>query len=69
MKNGIKENSKRKPFFRDINELDEIKLFEKYFPNTIKVKIEKIGRRIFIRFKFYKKIKNFMKSKIKTDRK
>ncbi len=69
MKNGIEENAKRKQFFKDINELDEIEVFEKYFPNTIKVKFEKIARRIFIRFKFYKKIKNFMKSKIKTDRK
>ena len=66
---GIEWNKNRTQFFKDINKLDEVKMFEKYFPNTIKVKIEKVGRRIFIKFKFYKKIKKFMKNKIKTDRK
>lgn len=69
MRTNIKGNTRRMQFFKDINALEEVQVFEKYFPNTIKVRMEKIGRRIFIKFKFYKKIKNLMKSIIKTDRK
>lgn len=69
LQEGIKGNIRRKQFFEDIENLGETQLFEKYFPNTVKVRIEKISRRIFIKFKFYKKLKNFMKNIIKTDRK
>lgn len=40
IRESVKPNSRRKDFFEDANRLDGSSLFEKYFPYTMKVKIE-----------------------------
>lgn len=57
----VKYNEKRDKFFIDANKLDEKELFEKYFPDTVKVKIERYGRKILLKTGIYKKILNFGK--------
>lgn len=52
--NKVRKNSKREEFFRDINQNDVKEVFEKYFPNTLKCKIEKYSRLILIKLKIYK---------------
>lgn len=56
---------KRKDFFEDINKIPEDKLFKKYFPDNIKVKIERFIRISLIKTGIYKKIKAFVKKILK----
>lgn len=48
---------KRKDFFYDINKLNEDKFFNKYFPNNMKVKLNKITRIVLIKIGIYKQTK------------
>ena len=40
MKESVAPNEKRNMFFEDASRLDGEQLFHKYFPNTIRVKVE-----------------------------
>lgn len=63
----VKENARRKEFFKDANQLESKELFEKYFPNTIKVRIERCARTTLVRTGIYKKILNLGKKFRKRD--
>ena len=58
---SVKYNTKRTIFFKDANTLSNKKLFDKYFPDKLKVKIERNLRKILIKTGFYKKILNIGK--------
>lgn len=60
-----KPNQRREKFFNDLNEMNEEDFFEKYFPNTIKVRVEKIIRKILIKTKLNDIVKNLVKKLIK----
>lgn len=60
-----KLNDNRKQFFNDMNLMPIDKLFDKYFPNNIKVKVEKFFRVALIKLPFYKKIKRIAKKVLK----
>lgn len=45
MKESVAPNKKRPAFFEDAANLDEVQLFEKYFPETIRVKVEHFVRK------------------------
>lgn len=49
MFNSIKYNSKRKEFFKDLNNRDCKEVLKIYFPNKLKNKIEKYGRLLLIK--------------------
>lgn len=49
VKASVAPNDKRKAFFDDANRMNGVELYEKYFPDTLKVKLERI-----IRLGFYK---------------
>ncbi len=59
------ENPNRKKFFEDLNKMDEVDVFEKYFPNNIKAKGEKLIRKILIKTKLNDLVKNSVKKVIK----
>jgi coenzyme F420-reducing hydrogenase beta subunit len=66
--NGVREmievvpcNSKRSDFFNDLNKLDTFKCFNKYFPITNKVKIERSLRLLCFNLGIYKFIKKTYK--------
>lgn len=65
MKESPEENPKRENFFRDINSMEEIDFFEKYFPNNLKTKTEKLVRKILIKTKLNDIVKNTIKKVIK----
>jgi len=56
-----KNNSKRTKFFEDFNNMGYKELNKKYFPNTLKVKIERFSRRKLVNLKSYKIIKKVAK--------
>ena len=58
-------NDNREKFFYDINCLNADVFFEKYFPDSIKVKIERTGRKILIKTGIYDQLKNSIKKIIK----
>lgn len=53
IRESVKPNSRRKDFFEDANRLDGSSLFEKYFPYTMKVKIEHAIRVICLKTGIY----------------
>lgn len=63
----VKRNEKREEFFKDANQLENKELFEKYFPDTLKVKIERYARTVLVKTGIYKKILNFGKKFRKRD--
>lgn len=65
LKESPKPNEKRQEFFEDINKMGEKEFFNKYFPNTIKVKSERVVRRFLARTGLNDKIKNTIKKIIK----
>ena len=65
LKESPKPNEKREKFFEDISNIDEKEFFDKYFPITIKVRSEKLVRRILIRTGLNDKVKNTVKKIIK----
>ena len=58
-------NANREKFFYDINILNSKEFFEKYFQDNIKVKIERLTRKLLVNTKVYNKIKNIIKKFIK----
>ena len=56
MLNKVKYNSNRENFVKDMNQLEPEVLFKKYFPDTIKVKLERLLRRILLKTGIYKQI-------------
>lgn len=44
VKESVTPNDKRKEFFDDANRMNGVELYEKYFPDTLKVKLERIIR-------------------------
>ena len=63
----VKKNGKREQFFKDANQLSEEELFNKYFADTIKVKIERYGRLALLKTGMYKPILNIGKKIRKRD--
>ena len=69
---GVKEmyysvsvNRKRKEFFYDINNMKEKNFFNKYFPNNLKTKTEKIVRVNLAKTNVYKDVKKIVKKMIR----
>ena len=52
----VKYNNLKENFVNDMNVLDEEKLFEKYFPDTLSVKIERNLRKFLLKTGLYNKI-------------
>lgn len=65
LKESPKPNERRKVFFDDINKMEEKEFFDRYFPNTIKVKSERAVRRFLAKTGLNDKIKNTIKKIIK----
>lgn len=63
----VRKNEKREEFFKDANQLENKELFEKYFPDTIKVKIERYARTVLVKTGIYKKILSLGKKFRKRD--
>lgn len=63
----VKKNGKRKQFFEDANRLTDEELFNKYFADTIKIKIERYGRLVLLKTGIYKPILNLGKKIRKRD--
>ena len=61
MYNSVSMNSKRKEFFKDINNMEEKVFFNKYFPNSLKVRTEKMIRKNLAKTKIYKTTKKVIK--------
>ena len=61
MYNSVSMNSKRKEFFKDINNMEEEAFFNKYFPNSLKVRTEKVIRKNLAKTKIYKTTKKAIK--------
>lgn len=61
MYRSVSENKNRKNFFEDINNLEEYKFFNKYFPDTIRVKLERNIRENLVKLGIYNKIKKVIK--------
>lgn len=55
---SVKPNPLREEFMKDLNILESEQLFNKYFPNTIKVKLERVMRIIMYKLGIYSTIKN-----------
>lgn len=53
---SVKENRKRKQFFDDMNSMEPDKVFNKYFSNNFKAKIERFSRITLIKLGIYKTI-------------
>ena len=61
MYRSVSINNKRKEFFKDINNMSEIEFFNKYFPDTIRVKLERNIRQNLVKLGIYNKIKKLIK--------
>lgn len=65
MLHSVQLPEKRKAFFEDINKMTEDKFFKKYFPDSIKVKLERTIRIFLIKTGLYKNIKSLVKGILK----
>lgn len=63
----VKKNEKRKQFFKDANTLSGEELFNKYFSDTLKIKIERYGRLVLLKTGLYKPVLNLGKRIRKRD--
>ena len=61
MLHSVEKNNRREDFFRDLNELSEELFFQKWFPDTIKVKFERVVRVTMAKTGIYKIIKRTAK--------
>lgn len=59
MKYSVERNPKRADFFRDLDSMETASLFEKYFPMTAKVRIEKFVRNTSEKLGIYRYVKKF----------
>ena len=67
MFNSIKYNSRRNEFIKDLNNEEFDTVINKYFPNSIKCKVEKYLRIFLIKVKLYKPLLNLGKKIRKRD--
>ncbi|MCD7892368.1 MAG: polysaccharide pyruvyl transferase family protein [Erysipelotrichaceae bacterium] len=58
---NVRYNKKRKEFIEDMNKLEPEKLFNKYFPDTYKIKTERFLRKMLLKTGQYKKVITFGK--------
>ena len=58
---SVEKNPKRKTFFEDLNNMEEKDFFVKWFPNNLKVKVERFIRIFMVKTGIYKKIKSLLK--------
>ena len=63
----VKNNDRREMFFKDLNGLEEAELFNKYFPDTLKVKIERNARKLLLKTGVYKSLLKIGKKVRKRD--
>lgn len=63
----VKVNDKREQFFKDANTLSEEELFDKYFADTLKIKLERYGRLALLKTGLYKSVLNIGKKIRKRD--
>ena len=68
MHHSVKAHVKRAEFFADMNRLEPEECFEKYFPETIRVRLERMLRRKLVRFSVYRSIKRVGRSLKKESR-
>ena len=61
LKESPKPNERRAEFFKDINNMNEKEFFNKYFPDNIKVKVERTIRKVLAKLGIYNKIKKVAK--------
>lgn len=64
---SVKRNERREQFFRDVNTLSEEELFNKYFADTLKIKIERYGRLVLLKTGLYKSVLRLGKKIRKRD--
>ena len=57
----VNYNSRKAEFVKDMNSISSEELFEKYFPDTVKVKLERTLRSFLLKTGLYKKIISFGK--------
>lgn len=65
LKCDVEENKIRKQFFEDIDKISTKELFNRYFPNTLRVKLERLARKGLVHFPFYKRLKRVAKKIVK----
>ena len=58
---SVQLNTDRDKFFKDLNEMDEKKFFETWFPDSIKVKLERVIRISMVKTGVYKNVKKIAK--------
>lgn len=63
----VKKNERREQFFKDANTLTEEELFNKYFADTIKIKLERYGRVALLKTGLYKPVLRLGKKIRKRD--
>lgn len=63
----VKKNERREQFFKDANTLSEEELFNKYFADTIKIKLERYGRVTLLKTGLYKPVLRLGKKIRKRD--
>ena len=61
MLHSVETNEKRTQFFKELNKMNESDFFRKWFPDTIKVKIERTVRVTMAKTGVYKCIKKLAK--------
>ena len=59
---SVKANKKRDAFFTDAKIMNDEDFFRKYFPDSMKVKIERWFRRILNKIGIYRQIKRVIKA-------
>ena len=58
---SVNKNNKREQFFIDINKMDVQQFFKKYFPDNLRVKLERNIRKILVKTGIYSKTKKIVK--------
>ena len=61
MLHSVELKPNRAGFFKDINEMKEEEFFKKWFPDSIKVKLERAARISMAKTGLYKTVKNVAK--------
>ena len=61
---SVNKNKKREQFFIDINQMEEQKFFQKYFPDDLRVKLERNIRKMLVKTGIYNKTKKVVKKLI-----
>ena len=61
---SVNKNNKREQFFIDINKMDVQQFFKKYFPDNLRVKLERNIRKILVKTGIYKNCKENNRKKI-----